>query len=179
MTTRTRKQGGGVDRIDWSVTYTGDGGPAFSGNLLRYPSSTTMVDEVIYNFKVRSAAGEVFNNPMSRVTESHLGSVGTFSRNEVTYAASEDGKVTQTNYGANGTWYISHWRQFMESDLPTIDVSRVEQLAITKAYADRNSTDFSAFVAIGEAKSTVEWFISIFTRAIDFYRNWKKKLLKS
>lgn len=179
MTTRTRKQGGGVDTIDWSVTYTGDGGPAFSGSLSRYPSSTTMVDEVIHNFKARSAAGEVFNNPMSRVTESHLGLAGMFSRNEVKYAASSDGKVIQTNYGANGTWYISHWRQFMESDLPTIDVSRVEQLAITKAYADRNSTDFSAFVAIGEAKSTVEWFISIFTRAIDFYRNWKKKLLKA
>lgn len=179
MTTRTRKQGGGVDKIDWSVSYTSNGGTAFVGTLDRFPTSTTMVDEVVPNFKVRSASGEVFNNPMSRVTESHLGYPGIFSRNEVRYASDANGQSFQTNFGANGTWYISHWRDFMESDLPTVDVSRVEQLAITKAYADRNGTDFSAFVAIGEAKSTVEWFISIFTRAISFYRNWKKKLLKA
>lgn len=174
MTTRTRREGGALVSTPWKISYTDNGGLAKQGTTSDIKSSRVMVDTVIPNFKERSAKGEIFNNPMSRTSFAQSWSVGQYSRSRHVFRK-PDNSGTHTIWGAEGTMYIADWRLYLSRNEKSLDASRVKQLAVTKAYAERNSTDFSAFVALGEAKSTVEWFISIFTRAISFYRNWKKK----
>lgn len=173
MTTRTRKEGGVIISDPWKISYTDNGGLAKQGTVTDVQSVREMTDEVIPNFKERSANGEIFNNPMSRTSFAQSWSAGQFTRSRLVFSSEKSG--TYTVWGAEGTMYISGWRSYLSRNEKGIDVDRVKQLAVTKAYAERNNTDFSAFVALGEAKSTVEWFVSIFTRAISFYRNWKKK----
>lgn len=177
MTTRTRSTDAAEVLTPWQVVSTDPTVPNVSGTVGTVPLFRTMTDVVVLNFKERSAAGEIFNNPMSSSSKIEDWQLATFDRNEVNITG--NGGATQKYVGFSGTYWHHGWMANVVGTVPTIDTTRVEQLAITKAYADRNSTDFSAYVALGEAKSTIEWFISIFTRALSFYRNWKKKLTKA
>lgn len=173
MTTRTRSTNAAEVVTPWRLVSTSSTVSDETGTVSGIPFARTMTDVVVPNFKERSKAGEIFNNPMSSSVEVEDWSLATYHRNEVNITGKGGGNYKFVGY--NGTYYQKGWRNQVKGTIPTIDTSRVEHLAVTKAYAERNSTDFSVYVALGEAKSTIEWFVSIFSRAISFYRNWKKK----
>lgn len=177
MTTRTRSTDAAVVSTPWEVISTDSRVSNFSGTVSEVPFYRTMTDMVIPDFKKRSKAGEIFNNPMSSSSKTERWQLASYHCNELNVTG--DSGFVQKFVGYDGTYYYRGWMANVVGPVPTIDTSRIQQLAVTKAYADRNSTDFSAFVALGEAKSTIEWFLSIFARALDFYRKWKKKLTRA
>lgn len=143
-----------------------------------------MDDVKVFGYRQRSKAGEVFNNSMTHYTEKWNNSPGVLSQrpSQPLHWKDSSGKITTTSAHDNGfgLWsgfdFLPAGRQVRTlanecSDM--LDRSRI--LAITDAAADIESTDLSSLVSLKELPETVEWFISIFTRAIGIKRTFLKK----
>lgn len=146
-------------------------------------------DVVVYGYRQRSKAGEVFNNPMVRFTEKWSQTPGSWSQRAAPTLMwyNSKGEVTYRNAERNGSgfWYDPSILRNTKAINPKAlanecsdMLERAKTVAITEAAADIESTDLAALVSIKELPETVAWFISIFTRAIGIKRNLIKNLKK-
>lgn len=134
--------------------------------------SRRMEDTVVPKFKERSAKGEIFNNPMSKTETQFKVKKATVSGPELDFDLRQWGGGKFNYPSLSGDIWFEPVNLFVPD--VKIDTSRVEVLAATKAKANVDAADFASFVSLGEAKSTIDWFLSIFTRAIQLYRSLKK-----
>lgn len=155
-----------------------------------WEQSDWLRDVVVYGYRQRSKAGEVFNNPLDHYTEKWNQVPGDWSQraSPILYWYKSDGSINATSAERNGSglWYS---KAVLENTSGAIHpmalanecsdmLERVKTVAITEAAADIESTDLSGLVSLKELPETIAWFISIFTRAIGIKRNFNKNLKK-
>lgn len=133
------------------------GGPSWSNST----SGTTLVtlndvmtDLVVKDFKRLSANGMVFNNPMEKFE--FVDKVPLFGTWRKSKPVPGGENFWQTNLAWHD-WYVDY---HPGKDKITVDeVSRLETLAITQAYADVGN-DMSMLVELAEIKKTFDFLIS-------------------
>lgn len=176
------------DKIDYAGTCSD---PWYSTIV---PYSTTWVqtyhfkemeDVEIENFYVRRSKGEVFCNPMTS-TETMIEEPPCYVDRAFVNKWNACSPV-KTLYGGqrwtgefrslsllqiNGTG-IAPW-----APQPNIDVTRLCDLAVTRAWSRCDLSEVSSLVTIGEGKETFNWLFSIFKRASKIKRDLKKLRLR-
>lgn len=141
-----------------------------------YSFSDQMWDKVTVGFAKRSAAGEIFNNPMLHVHHLFRSDPVTFTHNlNIVRKDSSD------NWTTVGHWYMHETNTVLsEHEVDSMrtlhaPTDRLCNLAITAAYAGVAATDQNALLWLGEFRETVSMFKDIGTGLLDLYRKTKKQ----
>lgn len=125
-------------------------------------------DVEIENFHARKAKGELFFNPYS-----HYESRRSVSCNGFAYGQTDANGYTSSADGPIWLWggdlaMVHHRRQ--------VNISRLESLAITEAFAGVREPEFQGLVALGELRETVQLLrnpIAAFTKYMRRPKVWR------
>jgi len=130
-------------------------------------NKTVTTDVVTQNYKARSAAGEIINNPYSRKRTTVVQIPGTWTGAPITHDHTKnDGTVLKMWLpGVRGDWFdasfLTH-AQVLIPDTTNDDVNeqRLIDLAINQAYANIDPSEASALVSLAELRQTVNYIKS-------------------
>ena len=141
----------------------------------------TMTDEVIPQYKKRSAKGEIFNNPMSRTfTEvidkpAHIGATMLLKQASYNppgeYLSGEVYRLNTTSSFLTGGWYCPI------DDLAS-EIERLKNIAITAAFANVNQADFMVIPFLAEARSSIKSVIGVLNGVKHFIKLWAELNVK-
>jgi len=163
------------------------GGPArvWHRSTSQNLSSVTTTDVVVAGFKKRSAAGEIFNNPYSRVSSTVVQVPSAWSgrplRNDLT--ALNGYKHTLWVPGATGEIFDVSDHNWVEAQSPDttvndIDEQRLIDLAVNQAYASVDGSEASALVSLAELTKTIDYIKGTLYQVIRITKAIKRLDLK-
>lgn len=178
--------------VDWAVEFMYDiwrpiGYTIYNRTGVNYQSAErqTIEDMVIPNYRVRSARGEIFNNPCIRSTKKIVAPYwyADFHWNDPYYGPNEQvGFFSPLPSFQNGSNSLLSMGDFGISQTWTSDVPDLESeigIAANAAYAGVDASEMAALASIGEMQETVSSLISISRRAIKILRAIRKRDLKT
>jgi hypothetical protein len=148
--------------------------------------SKTMNDYVVPRFKTRSAKGEIFNNPLvsTRTIYKDLACTRIIKRlNAMRPDSGQTDLVMPVGYIYDGEYSSSYFIGINAyalnfSDVPNVDATRLQQLAVTGAHANVDFSEASLYETFGEMDETVAFVRHTFKRALKIFRAVKKFDLK-
>lgn len=157
-----------------------------SGSYYQSVLSETITDVVVPQFKKRSAQGEIFNNPMQRVSVEEYDAVGTYVDTALSYRLAwnsndptDDIPLVKTGYEIIREVALRDLvPTFTLSTKPNIDIMRLSQLAVTKAYANIENSKANMLATAAEGRKTINGFVDIFKRVWKIYRAVRKGNVK-
>lgn len=147
-------------------------------NLVTYNSARnyrSMQDVVTENFKRRQAEGEVILNAMYLEDLQSTYTPITFTRDGVynnSTTVKGEGIIPYPNTTLDQP---RGWNNFFV-DLEPYESER--DIAIAKAWANVDESELLALATLGELPETVSWIASIYRRAINIIRLFRKKAIK-
>ena len=163
MTSRSR---GGIasDTVTRTVHDYGPGYDTVSTSKHSYFWENSMQDVVVKDYKKRSALGEIFNNPMTRVQMNcKLVPLGFHKRRTVS--------------GSTRGYYYDYWvppfDKYWEWSIVKDAIQQSESVAITDAYARVGSADVESLVELAELRETISFILSPLKGAIALTRRAK------
>lgn len=153
-----------------------------------YPTGSyqSMSDYVVPNFARRSAAGEVFNNPMSSFKSERSVSTGTRAYT-VPWKGSYSGHKHCADYRdesvPNSAYELSRWSGPVgHLDVPLgTSIQNLINLASTEAAANVDAPTFQSVVAIAELRETLSYLrnpLGALNRELTDINNWKRRKRK-
>lgn len=138
-----------------------------------------MWDVVTKDFRARSAAGEIFNSPKLHIREDFRVTPlnGTYNlmyqtrNSEGVYKDAFKRRIVMSNIAVDET-YVDRLKTL------TVPYDRLQNLAVTAAYAGVTATEQNAILWLGEFRETVSMFKDIGSSLWELWKKTKKQRLK-
>lgn len=191
--TRVRTRYTASDEVTLTESYDRYSGPPqkvtsypcdfYPSTCVETTTTQTMMDEVIPDYKRRSAKGEIFNNPMTRTflevidRPAHIGATMLLKKTSSTTVPPQtwlSGEVYRLNAPSSfltGGWYCPI--TVLDSE-----IERLKNIAITSAYAAVNQADFMVIPFLAEARSAIRSVVNLLNGVRHFIKLWAELNLK-
>jgi hypothetical protein len=207
--TRTRELDDRVpvyrEKTEWSVDYSGEHyydwctktvtSSASFGGFGTY-GTERMEDWVVSNYKTRSARGEVFNNPCEKeithyIDEPIYRTANIWREIPVQAVSNPEEYNPPIPFARQGIQFKGFYpgAQYLgppehtgtfSCALPSVrSMSALEDLAVTRAYANIDTSEVASLVTAGEFRESVEFITDTMLRALKIFRAIRKKNLKA
>ena len=141
----------------WSVRGDAGGGgnhnPWASEGSLSWRTIDSMEDVVTPGFRIRSAAGEIFNSPMTAIKS-------TTNPVDLSISANATGNDIYASFAYQGVVYCPEAQSLWNDTPGDGGVARVEALATTKAFAKVGKKDYGALEELVELRETLAFLAS-------------------
>jgi hypothetical protein len=156
-----------------------------AGNEVHFKNQV-MDDMVVPRYKTRSAKGEIFNNALE-VSSEELIDQKCFFRSARLYGVSPtsdpENFLMDVGYYWEGDYPSSVFTQKSPYELtfdgvPDIDVAQMQQLAVTRSFANIDFSEANLLETLGEMDETVRFMRHTFVKAIRIFRAVKRWDLK-
>jgi hypothetical protein len=112
-----------------------------------------MDDVVVKNYKLRSAQGEIFNNPMSKLVEDR--SLIPIDEMEMYDPPGSQFQIVRGNFSGPGSSDPYHDRPLIIQQM-----NHLEDLAVTAAFAKVGASQVNALVELAELRETISFLMS-------------------
>lgn len=140
----------------------------------------TITDIVTPHFHKRRKQGEIFNNPCTISVRTATEEPINFSATGISY--NNCGIHNHTSQSGNvpfSLWYggsMSNESTYLQHvDLPTLDVERLKNIAVTDAYSKIELSESQALATIAELEESIASIISAFSKAIKIFKAIRRK----
>lgn len=162
----------------WNGTYCKTTTTNYTGTYIPYSDVKVMTDVVTPNFKKRMLNGEIINNPMSidhTIAVDAMGSRSLLSYKTDTHGCRCDGWSQNYAEPTSKLFLTTPSSLAWQAPIPTIDVERLKDIALTNVFSKLGSSEASLYATIGELDETCSGIVQVLIGTVSFLKKVRQR----